>query len=422
MKNEASAQTNSANDFFLARQPILNRNQRLVAYELLFRSAYVGSAGVTDDVAATATVIEHATELGLENIIGGSFAFVNIDATVLMSDFVEFLPREKVVLEILETVIATDAVVARIAVLRAAGYRFALDDVVADSATVRKLLPYMDIIKIDIMEVAQNDLAALYSLFRGENKKMLAEKVETMDQFKFCFDLGFDYFQGYYFAKPIILKGKKISPSQLVVMQLMNLIIADAETADIEKAIKHDASLGLNLLRLMNTPAFMTTQKVESLMQALALLGRRQLQRWLQILLYASAGKSDGLKSPLLMLATMRGKLMELMAQKMMPRNQSAADVAFTVGIMSLIDALFCVPMDQILQQISVVEDVKLALLERNGILGEMLLLVEHSERAESNTTGLISELEHLQLGKDELYSMQVQAFEWSDNVAQAAS
>ena len=422
MKYDASAQTNSANDFFLARQPILNRNQRLVAYELLFRSAYVGSAGVTDDVAATATVIEHATELGLENIIGGSFAFVNIDATVLMSDFVEFLPREKVVLEILETVIATDAVVARIAVLRAAGYRFALDDVVADSATVRKLLPYMDIIKIDIMEVAQNDLAALYSLFRGENKKMLAEKVETMDQFKFCFDLGFDYFQGYYFAKPIILKGKKISPSQLVVMQLMNLIIADAETADIEKAIKHDASLGLNLLRLMNTPAFMTTQKVESLMQALALLGRRQLQRWLQILLYASAGKSDGLKSPLLMLATMRGKLMELMAQKMMPRNQSAADVAFTVGIMSLIDALFCVPMDQILQQISVVEDVKLALLERNGILGEMLLLVEHSERAESNTTGLISELEHLHLGKDELYAMQVQAFEWSDSVSQAVA
>ena len=145
MKNEASAQTNSANDFFLARQPILNRNQRLVAYELLFRSAYVGSAGVTDDVAATASVIEHATELGLENIIGGSFAFVNIDATVLMSDFVEFLPREKVVLEILETVIATDAVVARIAVLRAAGYRFALDDVVADSATIQKLLPYMDI-------------------------------------------------------------------------------------------------------------------------------------------------------------------------------------------------------------------------------------------------------------------------------------
>ena len=163
-------------------------------------------------------------------------------------------------------------------------------------------------------------------------------------------------------------------------------------------------------------------QKVESLMQALALLGRRQLQRWLQILLYASAGKSDGLKSPLLMLATMRGKLMELMAQKMMPRNQSAADVAFTVGIMSLIDALFCVPMDQILQQISVVEDVKLALLERNGILGEMLLLVEHSERAESNTTGLISELEHLHLGKDELYAMQVQAFEWSDSVSQAVA
>jgi EAL and modified HD-GYP domain-containing signal transduction protein len=422
MKNQASLHASSAKDFFLARQPILNRNQRLVAYELLFRAAAAGPAGVTDDVAATAAVIEHATELGLENIIGGSFAFVNIDAAVLMSDFIEFLPREKVVLEILETVIATDEIVARIIQLREAGYRFALDDVIADSATVRKLLPHMDIIKIDIMEVAQDKLVPLYALFKGENKKMLAEKVENMDQFNFCFDLGFDYFQGYYFAKPIILKGKKISPSQLVVMQLMTLIFADADTAEIEKVIKHDASLGINLLRLMNTPAFMTTQKIESLRQALAILGRRQLQRWLQILLYASGGKSDGLKSPLLMLATMRGKLLELMAQKMMPRNQSAADVAFTVGIMSLMDTLFSSPMDQILQQISVVEDVKLALLGRNGILGEMLSLVEHIERAETNTSNLASELEHLNLGKEELYSMQVQAFEWSDNLSQAAA
>jgi EAL and modified HD-GYP domain-containing signal transduction protein len=422
MKNEASPHANSAKDFFLARQPILNRNQRLVAYELLFRAASAGPAGVIDDVAATATVIEHATELGLENIIGGSFAFVNIDAAVLMSGFVQFLPREKVVLEILETVVATDSVVNRIIELKEAGYRFALDDVVADSATVRKLLPYMDIIKIDIMEISQHDLTNLYALFKSENKKMLAEKVENMDQFKFCFDLGFDYFQGYYFAKPIILKGRKISPSQLVVMRLMNLIIADADNAEIEKAIKHDASLGLNLLRLMNTPAFMTTQKIESLRQALAILGRRQLQRWLQILLYASAGKADGLMSPLLMLATMRGKLLELMAQKMMPRNQSVADVAFTVGIMSLMDTLFSTPMDQILQQISVVDDVKLALLERNGTFGEMLLLVEHIERAESNASNLTSELEHLHLGKDELYSMQVQAYEWSDNISQAAA
>lgn len=422
VKSQASPQASSAKDFFLARQPILNRNQRLVAYELLFRAASAGSAGVTDDVAATATVIEHATELGLENIIGGSFAFVNIDEAVLMSDFVEFLPRERVVLEILETVIATDQVVARIIELRASGYRFALDDVIADSATVRKLLPHMDIIKIDIMEISQDELSALYALLKRENKKMLAEKVENMEQFKFCFDLGFDYFQGYYFAKPIILQGKKISPSQLVVMQLMNLIIADADTADIEKAIKHDASLGINLLRLMNTPAFMTTQKIESLRQALAILGRRQLQRWLQILLYASAGKGDGLMSPLLMLATMRGKLLELMAQKMMPRNQSVADVAFTVGIMSLMDTLFSSPMEKILQQISVADDVKLALLGRSGIFGEMLLLVEHIERAESNTTSLASELEHLHLAKDELYSMQVQAFEWSDNISQAAA
>ncbi|MDO8701990.1 MAG: EAL domain-containing protein [Undibacterium sp.] len=424
MKNDVSSPTHSqsAKDFFLARQPILNRDQRLVAYELLFRSTAVGPAGVTDDGAATATVIAHASELGLENVIGTSLGFVNIDAAVLMSDFVQFLPREKVVLEILETVEVTDEVVARVTELVKEGYRFALDDVIVDSTNLRRLLPLIEIIKIDIMGMTQIDLTALFNQFAGMNKKILAEKVENIDEFKFCFELGFDYFQGYYFAKPLILTGKKLSPSHLAIMQLINLIIADAETEEIERAIKHDAALGLNLLRLVNTPAFMTSQRIESLRQALAVLGRRQLQRWLQILLYAASGKGDSFMSPLLMLATTRGKLLELMTQKMMPRNQSAADIAFTVGIMSLMDALFSSPMDQILQQISVVDEVKLALMGRNGIYGEMLSLVECVEKTESDASIFMPRLDSLGLSREELYAMEVQAFEWSDSISQSAA
>ncbi|MFZ6747522.1 EAL and HDOD domain-containing protein [Undibacterium sp. Ren11W] len=425
MNNDVTSQHHKAMDFFLARQPILNRQQSLMAYELLFRSAALGPAGVVDDVAATASVIEHASELGLDNVIGGSLGFFNVDTKVLLSDFIEFLPRDKVVLEILETVEASDEVLARVAGLLALGYRFALDDVIADSPSLRKLLPMVEIIKIDIMGMSRSDLTALYQQFKGANKKMLAEKVETLDEFNFCMGLGFDYFQGYYFAKPLILTGKKLSPSQLAIVQLIALIVADADTAVIELAIKHDASLGLNLLRLVNTPAFLTSQRIESLRQALAVLGRRQLQRWLQILLYAAPGKVDSFMSPLLMLATTRGKLMELIAQQIMPRNQTAADTAFTVGIMSLMDTLFSSAMPQILEQISVVDEVKSALLERRGRYGEMLHLVEQIEMLDQDEVAaaqLLAELERLGISKEKLFELQVQAFEWSDAISRSAA
>jgi c-di-GMP phosphodiesterase len=417
MMNDSSSQIQRVKNFFLARQPILNREQSLFAYELLFRSARAGPARVTDDVAATASVIAHASELGLENVIGASLGFVNVDATVLMSDFVQFLPREKVRLEIMESVKVNDEVVARVTELVRAGYKFALDDVIADSADLRRLLPLVEIIKIDIMGMTQNDLAELCAQFKGANKKMLAEKVETLEEFNFCLGLGFDYFQGYYFAKPTVLTGKKLAPSQLAIVQLMNLIIADADSIHIEGAIKQDASLGLNLLRLVNTPAFLTRQRFESLGQALVVLGRRQLQRWLQILLYAEPSKGS-FKSPLLMLATTRGKLLELMAQKIKP-GKTVEDIAFTVGIMSLMDALFGLPMHQILEQFSVAEEVKDALLHRSGIYGEMLRLAEHIEHIEEVGLMLAPALKKLQLTSEELYAMQVAAFEWSDNISQ---
>lgn len=414
-----SSENHGARDFFLARQPILNRHQKLEAYELLFRSAAAGSAGVTNDLEATAGVIEHASELGLANVIGTSTGFVNVDANVLMSDFIQFLPREKVVLEILETVQVTDQVVARVSALVQAGYRFALDDVVADSVGLRRLMPLIDVIKIDILGMQKNDLTALCQQFKNTQKKMLAEKVESLDEFKFCFDLGFDYFQGYYFAKPIILSGRKLSSSQVAIMRLMNLIIQDAETDEIEKTIKQDASLGLNLMRLVNTPAFMTRQRIASLRQALTILGRKQLQRWLQILLYATPGQHDSFNSPLLTLATTRGKLLELIAQRVFPRNPMAADIAFTVGIMSLMDALFGTAMDQILLQFSVTDEVANALLHRQGIYGMMLQLAECIERMQDSSVNVHPALNQLLLNQSELLSMQLQAFAWSDSIAQ---
>ena len=405
-------------EFFLARQPILNRGQGLVAYELLFRRADTGTANVIDDLSATASVIEHATELGMENVIGGSLGFVNIDKSVLMSDFVQFLPREKVVLEILETVKVNDEVLNRVAELRKVGYTFALDDVIHESEDVRLLLPHVDIIKVDIAGLQPGVLDQLSARFRTAKKKLLAEKVESIDEYKRCLDLGFDYFQGYYFAKPAVLSGRKLSPSQVALVRLMSQLNSDADNADIERTIKRDASMGITLLRMANSPALGTGHHITSLAQALLLLGRRQLQRWVQILLYAEPMKSTGMLSPLLVMATTRGKLLELLAGHIAPRNRNMADIAFTVGIMSLMDALFGQPMEKILEQMLVTDTVKDALLARQGIYGEMLKLAEFIEQSGESSLPIDPTLVSLGVTRENLFDMQVDAYAWSEQVS----
>lgn len=418
--SDATPHSLRARDFFLARQPILNRDQGLFAYELLFRNTEIGPANFTSDLSATASVIAHTAQLGIEKVVGDVCGFVNVDAAVLMSDIFHFLPREKVVLEIIETVTATPEVLARVAELKAEGFVFALDDVITDSDDVRKFLPLVDVVKFDLRDMPLSALLKLTPQFKLAGKKLLAEKVESFGQFKICLDLGFDYFQGYYFAKPSVLSGRKLSPSQLSVMELMNLVVSDADSADIEKAIKHDVTLGLNLLRLANAPAFGVRRRVESLSQALAVLGREQLRRWLQIMLYAEPCKKGNSMTPLLLLATTRGKMLELMAQKLRPGNRNIADTAFTVGIMSLMDTLFSMPMQAILEQVAVVDEVGDALHARKGFYGDLLKLAEYLERIEEAEPLLVPLLKKLQLSNDDLYELEVASFEWSDRVLQS--
>lgn len=405
-------------EFFLARQPILDRNQDLIAYELLFRNAETGPTNITNDLSATAAVIAHASQLGLKKVIGDSLGFINVDAAALMSDIFHFLPREQVVLEIVETMKVTPEILARIAALVEAGFKFALDDVITDSEDVQQLLPFVDIIKFDLRDMPLSALLKLTPQFKGYNKKLLAEKVETLEQFNICLDLGFDYFQGYYFAKPLILSGKKLSPSQMAVMQLMTLVMSDASDAAIEQVIKRDVSLAINLLRLVNTPAIDAQRRIDSLGQALLILGRPQLQRWLQIMLFAEPCKKGRSMTPLLTLATTRGKLLELMAERLRPEQRAIADTAFTVGIMSLMDTLFGLPMEDILEQIPVVDEVGDALLSHTGFYGDTLKLAEYLERMEEAGPLLLPMLKKLALTSNALYEMEIAAYEWSDNIA----
>ena len=401
-----------SNDFFLARQPILGRDQHLVAFELLFRAAGEDDdAKLTDGAAATAAVISHASQLGMEQVVGEQLAFVNVDEVVLMSDFVRFLPAHKVILEILETVRPTEQLLARVAELKELGFKFAVDDVVEHSAELDKLVQLVDVIKVDVKGLQPEELARLADSLKGTGKKLLAEKVETLDEFRLCMELGFEYFQGYYFARPVILTGKKITPSEMAILRLLELVNSNADSQAIETAVKRDALISLNLLRLVNSRAAPGPQ-IESLSQALSQLGRRQLSRWLQILVYTSAGAQVDLDSPLLQLATTRGKLLEMMTLHVRPGDTASADRAFTVGIMSLADALFSVPMADILDNVEVADDVRAALLDREGDFGTMLRVAELLEAADCGRK-LATALRRVGLTVTEIREIELAAFNW---------
>jgi EAL and modified HD-GYP domain-containing signal transduction protein len=407
-----------SDEFFLARQPILGRDQNLFAYELLFRAAGEHEdANITDSVAATAAVISHASQLGMEQVVGGQMAFVNVDEVVLLSDFVGFLSPHKVILEILETVKPTPRLLARVVELKRMGFKFALDDVVAFSPDVDSLVALVDIIKVDVQGVEKADLASLTQSLRRPQKKLLAEKVETKEEFNICLELGFDYFQGYYFARPSMLSGKKIAPSTVAILALLDLLKSQADDRTVETAVKRDALISLNLLRLVNSRAARPGQRIESLAQALQLLGRRELQRWLQILVYAEPGATVELSSPLLQLASTRGKLLELISLRVAPYDAAAADTAFTVGIMSLTEAMLSVPMADVLENVDVADDVRTALIERSGPLGQMLRVAEMLEHA-VELRPLNAAIRKLGLTVKEIRDIELAAFNWVRELA----
>ncbi|MFL9925002.1 EAL domain-containing protein [Herbaspirillum lusitanum] len=406
-------------DFFLARQPILNREQELIGYELLFRSAAVGPANVKDDVSATAAVIAHASELGLNNVIGALQGFINVDAAVLMSDFIHFLPADKVVLEILETVKVTPELVARVKQLADAGYVFALDDVVAASEEIEQLMPLVKIIKIDVMEVDPSKLLKLSVHFKRADKKLLAEKVETLQQFRDCVTFGFDYFQGYYFAKPMVLQGKKLEASKIVIMHILALLVRNVDNGEIVRYIKRDVALSLTLLRLVNTPVYGFQKFIDSLGQALIVLGRRQLKRWMQILLFANTDRHKAhTLSPLLILAATRGKMLELITEKIRPGRRKMSEISFTVGIMSLVDVLFGMNMEGVLRQITVSAEIREALLHHGGFYGSVLRLVECTEQREDNLVEMNALLTELSLTWEDFFEAEKLAFEWGNSIS----
>ena len=406
----------ATDQLFLGRQPILDRDQKLVAYELLFRNGTRNSAEVTDGVHATATVIVNAfAELGVEAALGKCRGYINVDEAFLFSDMLELLPRQSVVLEILETVPPTVAVIERCLALKATGFTLALDDVIQLEPAYAELLALVEIVKVDIQPLSRVQLMQLVMKLKPMGKQLLAEKVDSREQMEQCLKLGFTLFQGYYFAKPTIIAGKRLEHSKLSLMKLMGLLLSDAETSKLEEALKPEPGLTVNLLRMTNSVGAGTSEKITSLRHAITVLGRRQLQRWLQLLVFSS-GAQAGASNPLLMLAATRGRLMELLAEDLRPGDGALADRAFMAGIMSLMPALVGLPIAEIVAPLGLTGDVRDALCEGSGQLGDMLHLAESSESGDLET--LTCNLAKLPgLSAKRLNQAQTSALQWANSI-----
>jgi EAL and modified HD-GYP domain-containing signal transduction protein len=405
----------TAEGIYLARQSILDRNQELYAFELLFRSGHANAAQFTDGTRATATVMQHVlNEFGLDAVLGKYKGFINLDETMIMSDLIELLPRDRVVLEVLETVQLNDRVVKRLTDLKTQGFSLALDDVIGLPPELERVLSSIDIVKVDIQQLSMDAVAKMTMTLKRRGVRLLAEKVDDRDQVQACLDLGFEFFQGYYFAKPQIMTGKRLSPAETTIMRLLGMLVSDADTDELEALVKQEPGLTMNLLRMTNSVGAGTRHRISSVSSALMVLGRRQLLRWLQLLLYSAHPGSVPMPSALMQLAATRGRFMELLAGAW--KDNAVSDRAFMTGIMSLMETLLSTPIADILAPLPVADDVKNALLERSGRLGGLLNIVEAIEaRSEQSLDELLAPLPGLTVSAVE--QAHLAALAWANNI-----
>ncbi len=400
---------------YLARQPIVDREGDLYGFELLFRAGD-GPAEVSDGMRATGTVVGNVlNEMGIQQVLGRLRGFLNVDTQFLSSQLLDLLRPEQIVLEILESAAIDGALVDRCRDLRERGFEFALDDYVGDFARIEPLLPLVNMVKIDLADVSLDRLDAVCAPLRRNGVMLIAEKVETQAQFLHCREAGLHLFQGYHFARPELLSAKRSARARGSMLRLLALIYNDAELPEIEEEFKRNPQLGYNLLRLVNSAAAGLPTKIASIKHGLVMLGRRQLQVWLQLLLYTGERTDRFVMSPLLQTAAMRGRLMESLAWHEDPSGEQYHDYAFMTGMLSLVDVLLGFPRSQIIEQLNVADEVRDALLDGSGRLGRLLSLVELLETAQRHEVD--RHLVALRLAKSDLLRLEWAALHWANQL-----
>ncbi|MCB1947719.1 EAL and HDOD domain-containing protein [Nitrosomonas sp.] len=405
------------NEVFLGRLPILDNKQNIVAFELLFRSNQLNKVHVTDNRAASANVIiDTYGQLGIENVMGKRRGFIKVDAKFLMSDAVFVLPKSHIVFEILRNVEIDDAIIERCQEIRQKGYQIALSSVVHVDERLDRLMPMVNVVKVNVSGLEDKELVKLIKRLKRWPVLLLAEKVESRETAKKCIDLGFNMLQGFYFARPEIISGKRIDPSKLSLLKILLLVVKDSEVAEIENELKYQPGLSYNLLRMVNSAASGTARTVNSIKRAIMILGRKQLQRWVQILLYTAKQKDGSSSDALIQTASVRGKLLELIAIADRPHDKNHHDRAFMVGVLSLLDTLLGMEMSELVKTLSIQKDMSDALLSRRGYLGRQLALIEAHEIGEFETvSSILTELGFLSM--TDFTQLELEALVWANRI-----
>ena len=299
--------------------------------------------------------------------MGETQAFINIPRALLLSKSIYALPKKLVVLEILEDIILDEPVLQAIKSLKKNGYRIALDDFVYDDSK-SNIVSLVDIVKLDLMALSPEKIKQQLGLMSQFKVKFLAEKLESRQEFLDCQQLGFSYYQGYYFSKPEVVSGSKTPTNRLALLQIFAKVFdADVCMEEMEQLISQDVSLSYKLLKAINSAAFANSKQIESIRQAITLLGLKRIQNWVSFIVYSEA---DNKPLELFRMSMIRAKMCEIVAESI---NVGRNNKAFTVGLFSCLDMIMDQPLDELVTPLPLSADIKTALLFHEGELGRIL-------------------------------------------------
>lgn len=365
---------------FVARQPIFDRGLRVYGYELLFRSSLENVFSNPDgDHASSKTIADSFFLLGFENITQGKKAFVNVTREVLLRDYVSLLPKELTVVELLESVEPDAEVIAACRLLKAKGYLLALDDFVYEERYA-PLLALVDIIKVDVLATNLEEQQSLIDQLACPGLSFLAEKVETREVFQQAMEMGYAYFQGYFFSRPEIVTGRDVPGFKLYYLQILQEIHQpELNFKQLEKIIKRDMSLSYKLLRYINSAYFGRRNQVTSIKQALALLGEKEVKKWASLVVLVSMAQDK--PEELVTQAIVRAKLCESLAASVGLAHR--VEDLFIMGMFSLIDAILDRELAEVLEELPIASDIKVALLDGNNSLHKVYQYVLAYENAD---------------------------------------
>lgn len=396
----------------IARQAILDAHRAVFGHELFDRSLAASAHTAASDAALLFNVLSHADN---EVLIDRKAIFINCTHQTLAGGHLDLIQPERAVLELPPlNDAAADDIKAHLSTLTdivKRGFRLAFDESVLTDPYA-SWLPLASFIKLDLSKFSAEELTSIVQKAnRNPAARLIAEKVETADQYEFAARLGFKLFQGFWFAKPVLVTGQTVRPAQAAIIQLINLVRRQASTLEIEDVLKRDPTLSFNLLRFINSSGFGLSCEITSFRHAVMILGLKKLFRWAALLMTTSrvAGASPAVGN----MAVVRGRLMELLAAEVLLPEE--CDNAFVVGVFSLLDTMLGMPLNKALEAISLPESVINALLHNTGVLAPLLELAKACESA--NDDVFASTAETLHLTDHQVNSAHLQALVWAETL-----